>query len=48
MTIIEFITENLPLDIHPLVTSVALSIIFLVVYDFYHLLISSVLTWFKK
>lgn len=48
MTIIEFIQDNLPLDIHPLLSSVALAIIFLIVYDFYHILFSAILTWFKK
>lgn len=47
MTIIEFIEANLPLD-NPLITSVSLFIIFLVIYDFYHYLISSVLSWFKR
>lgn len=47
MTIIEFIENNLPLD-NPFISAVALAIIFLIVYDFYHILISSILTWFKK
>lgn len=47
MTIIEFIQNNLPLD-SPIITAVALAIIFLIVYDFYHVLFSAVLSWFKK
>lgn len=47
MNLIEFIEANIPLD-NPLLASVCLFIIFLVVYDFYHYLISAVLSWFKK
>ncbi len=47
MSIIDFINANLPLD-EPIIAAVALGIIFLLCYDFYHLLFSSVLSWFKK
>ncbi len=47
MTVIEFIEANLPLD-NPLICSIGLAIIFLIVYDFYHLFFSAVLSWFKK
>ena len=48
MTLIEFIEANIPFDDNPLIVSVCLFIIFLVVYDFYHYLISAVLSWFKN
>lgn len=46
-TIIDFINNNLPLE-NPFISAVALGILFLIIYDFYHLLFSAVLTWFKK
>ena len=47
MTIVDFIVNNLYLD-DPVITAISLGIIFLVVYDFYHFLISAVLSWLKK
>lgn len=47
MTIPEFIVANLPLD-NPLVTSVSLFIIFSACNDFFHYLISAVLSWLKR
>lgn len=47
MTIIEFINANLPLD-EPIITAVCLGIIFILIYDFYHMLFSAVLSWFKR
>ncbi len=48
MTLIEFIQNNLPADLDPVIIAVALAIIFLVCYDFYHLLFSAILSWFQK
>lgn len=48
MTLIEWITNNLTFEHGDLVAAVLLAVIFLIVYDFYHLLFSAVLTWFKK
>lgn len=48
MTIPEFISNNLPSDVEPVIIAVSLGIIFLTVYDLYHLLFSAVLSWFKK
>lgn len=47
MTINEFITANLNLD-NPLLTAITLGIIWMVCHDFYHMLFSAVLSWFKK
>lgn len=46
-TLVPFIEANLS-DLDPLIASVCLGILFLVSYDFYHLLFSTVLSWFKK
>lgn len=46
-TIIEFINANLS-DIDPFTRAIALGIIFMIIYDFYHLLFASVTSWFKK
>lgn len=48
MTLIEFINANLSTESGQLVMAVSLGIIFIVVHDFYHLLQSAVLSWFKK
>lgn len=47
MTLIEFIEANLPLD-EPIICAVCLGIIFIISYDFYHMLFSAVLSWFKR
>lgn len=47
MGLIDWITANLPLD-NPFITAVSLGILWLVIYDFYHLLFNSVLSWFRK
>lgn len=47
MSIIEFIQNNLPVE-DPVLSAIALGIIFLVSYDFYHILFSAVLSHFKK
>ncbi len=46
-TLVPFIEANLS-DLDPLLSSVTLAILFLTGYDFYHLLFSTVLSWFKK
>lgn len=47
MTIVEFLQNNLPVD-DPALSAISLGIIFLVCYDFYHILFSAVLSHFKK
>lgn len=48
MTLIEWFTNNFSIEHGPFVSAVLLGIIWMIVYDFYHLLFSAVLTWFKK
>lgn len=48
MTLVEWINNNLTFEHGDLVAAVMLAILFLLVYDFYHLLFSAVLSWFKK
>lgn len=49
MDLVNWISSNLPLDqSSPFLIAIALAIIFIVVYDFYHLLFSAVLSWFKR
>lgn len=48
MSLVEWITANLTFEHGELVAAVLLAVIFLLVYDFYHLLFSAVLSWFKK
>lgn len=48
MSILEFLNANIDLNLPPILQAVILGIIFLLIYDFYHLLFSSVLSWFKK
>lgn len=48
MSITEFITANISMELHPLLQVVILGIIWMVVYDFYHLLFSAVLSLFHK
>lgn len=48
MSIVEFLQNNIDLNLPPVIQAVMLGIIFLVVYDFYHLMFSAVLSWFKK
>lgn len=45
--LIDFINSNLSLDNYFL-TAIELGIIWVVVYDFYHLLFNSILSWFTK
>lgn len=46
-SVVDFVINNLYLD-DPLVSSVTLAILFLISYDFYHLLFSAVTSWIKK
>lgn len=46
--IISFIQSNISSELHPFVVMIALGIVWIVIYDFYHLLFSSILSWFKK
>lgn len=48
MTLIEWVQANLTLEYGYLVMAIMLGILWMVVYDFYHLLFSAVLSWFKK
>lgn len=48
MTLLEWIQINIPLDSEPVVVAVMIGIIFIIAHDFYHLLFSAVLSWFKK
>lgn len=50
MTLIEWIQMHLA-DfgaVPELIQALGIAILFILVYDFYHLLFSAVLTWFKK
>ena len=48
MNLVEWVTNNLSFDNGSFITAIMLGILWLVVYDFYHLLFSAVLSWFKK
>lgn len=48
MNLVEWFTANFTTEHGPLVAAVLLGIVWMIVYDFYHMLISAVLTWFKK
>lgn len=48
MSLIEWINNNLTFEQGPFIASIMLGILFLIVYDFYHLLFSSIISWFKK
>lgn len=48
MTLIEWFATNFSTEYGPFVSAVILGIVWMIVYDFYHLLFSAVLTWFKK
>lgn len=47
MTLVDWIQTNLYTE-NELLQAVSVGILFLLVYDFYHLLFSAVLSWFKK
>ncbi len=46
-SLIEIINKNLPLD-NPFISAIALGILFMILYDLYHLIFSSVFSWFRK
>lgn len=48
MTLIEWVQANLTQEYGYLVMAIMLGILWMIVYDFYHLLFSAVLSWFKK
>jgi len=48
MSITQFITQNIGFENGYLITAITLGFMFVVVYDFYHLLFSSIFSWFKK
>lgn len=48
MTLFEWIQTNIAFDEAPVIVAIMIGIIFTVAYDFYHLLFSAVLSWFKK
>lgn len=48
MSLLEFIEKNISADLDPLLMSVVLGIIWIIIHDFYHLLFSAVLSWFKS
>lgn len=45
--IITFIETNLS-NIDPITRAIVLGFLFIIIYDFYHLLFSAVTSWFKK
>lgn len=47
MSIPEFIEANITFD-NPILSAIMLSIIWMIVYDFYHALHSAVFSWFKR
>lgn len=47
MNLVEWIQSNLVVD-NPLLTAVCITILFILIYDFYHALFSAILTWFKR
>lgn len=49
MSLVEFIQSNIQiLELSPFESAIALGIIWLVIYDFYHLLHNAVFSWFRK
>lgn len=48
MGLVEWINSNLPIAENPLIVAICLGILWLVIYDFYHLLFNAVISWFKK
>lgn len=48
VNLIDFVLENISFEHGTSVAAIMLGIIFMIVYDFYHYLISAVLSWFKK
>lgn len=48
MTLVEWVTNNITAEYGELVMAVLIGICFVVCHDFYHMMFSAVLTWFKK
>lgn len=48
MTLLEWIALNITADYGGLVMAVLIGICFIVAHDFYHILFTAVLSWFKK
>jgi len=48
MNLQEWVSSIFVNDFSPFVNTVLLGIVWLIVYDFYHLLFASVFSWFKK
>lgn len=46
--LIDFFMNNFTMQYGGLVAAVLLGIIWMIVYDFYHMFFSAVLSWFKK
>lgn len=48
MSLIEWINTNITFNYGEIIASIMIGILFLLVYDFYHLLFNSITSWFKK
>lgn len=48
VNLVDFLIENISFEHGTEVAAIMLGILFMIVYDFYHYLISAVLSWFKK
>lgn len=48
MTLLEWVQANISSDADPIITAIMIGIVFVIAHDFYHLLFSAVLSWFKK
>ena len=48
MSLVDWIISNYPAGYGVEISAIGLGILFIIVYDFYHLLFSAVLSWFKR
>lgn len=48
MSLVEWVQANITPDYGPQVMAILIGICWIIVHDFYHILFSAVLTWFKK
>lgn len=48
MTLIDWFLSNFTIEYGFSVAAILLGIVWMICYDFYHLLFSAVLSWFKK
>lgn len=48
MNLVEFIELNIPTACDPLISAVALGILWIVIHDFYHIVFSAMFSFFKK